>query len=405
MGTSKVKTSMFMKAIRDAWLMIGIVLFLFCLLEGGFSLFFFVEDRSRAATQPAVDSRAGADVNPDSTWVEDYYEEFRSAKVTQWRSYVYWRRRPFLGEHIHIDPDGIRLTTAATQQRRVSDPVKIFMFGGSAMWGTGARDAFTIPSLLSEELLSKGVAADVTNFGETGYVSTQEVIALLLQLRQGQLPDLVIFYDGANDTYSAYQQRVAGLPQNEFNRVKEFNLLHDSASGRRRDIVLRETAEGLSTIRFLRRFLPRAGIQRPATATHTVSLDTPSPPGEVLARDVLATYESNLEVVKALGEYYHFKCLFYWQPTVFQKEDLTAYEREQRAKKQRVEHFFNLTYEVMEQSRLREKTGGSFHDLSHVFAEVRDPVYIDWCHLGEIGNEVVAERMAHDVLAVVDSGS
>lgn len=90
--------------------------------------------------------------------------------------------------------------------------------------GTNARDTFTIPSLLARAVEGRGINVEIINFGETGYVSTQEVITLLLQLRQGNVPDIVIFYDGVNDTYSAYRNEIAGIPQNEFNRVKEFNL-------------------------------------------------------------------------------------------------------------------------------------------------------------------------------------
>ena len=42
----------------------------------------------------------------------------------------------------------------------------------------------------------------------------------------GSGPDLVVFYDGVNDTFSGYQSQVAGHTQNEFNRRREFNLTH-----------------------------------------------------------------------------------------------------------------------------------------------------------------------------------
>jgi lysophospholipase L1-like esterase len=139
-------------------------------------------------------------------------------------------------------------------------PLKIFMFGGSALWGTGARDAFTIPSIFATQLQNKGLATEVTNFGESGYVSTQEVSAMLLQLQKGQIPDLVIFYDGVKDMYSAYQQHVAGLPENEFNRVKEFNLSQPAKSKQLRRITLQDMARRLSTIHFMKGILQKAGV-------------------------------------------------------------------------------------------------------------------------------------------------
>lgn len=197
-----MKISKFAKLVKDAWLMVGITILLLCCLEGGLSLAFLIKDRFSASD---LDPRARADTYSDPTWVKDYYKELRRSSAAQWRPYVYWRRKPYHGNHINIDANGIRLTPLTKPlQQESRTPVTIFMFGGSTLWGTGVRDAFTIPSIFAKELQNKGVAAEVINFGETGYVSTQEVITLLLQLQKRQLPDFAIFYDGVNDMYSAY---------------------------------------------------------------------------------------------------------------------------------------------------------------------------------------------------------
>lgn len=400
-----MKISKIGKLIKDAWLMVGITVLLLCLLEGSLSLAFFIKGQFSASDLSAAEGRVSADTYADPTWVRDYYEEFRRSFTAQWKPYVYWRRKPFHGNHINIADNGLRLTALAPPKQPASHPpLKIFMFGGSALWGTGARDAFTIPSSLAQELQNKGVAAEVINFGEAGYVSTQEVIALLLQLQRGQIPDLVIFYDGVNDLYSAYQQHVAGLPQNEFNRVKEFNLSQPDQFKQRTGLLLTDVATRLATIRFIQGLLQRAGVGRPATAAaNPLPRDPLAPQGAALAQDVLATYRGNIEAVQALSAHYRFKCLFYWQPTIFQKTHLTEYERAQRAEMQPLEQFVHRTYEVIRQSGLAERRESSFYDLSRVFAEVREPVYVDWCHLGESGNELIAQRMASAVLALIST--
>lgn len=121
-------------------------------------------------------------------------------------------------------------------------------------------------------------------------MSTQVVIALLLQLQKGQIPDLVIFYDGVNDMYSAYQQKVAGLPENEFNRVKEFNLSQPAKSKQLRRMALEDVARRLSRIRFIKELLRKGGVWRePAVAAHPIPLDNLALGSKALARDVLAT--------------------------------------------------------------------------------------------------------------------
>ena len=51
-----------------------------------------------------------------------------------------------------------------------------------------------------------------------------EVLQLMLDLRTGERPDVVMFYDGINDVASAVQRGVAGDPQNESRRVANSRL-------------------------------------------------------------------------------------------------------------------------------------------------------------------------------------
>ena len=390
--------------VREAWLLVGISILLLCFLEAVLGLAFLFKDRLSASDASGAEPRIAADAYADAPWVKDYYEEFDRSYAVQWRPYVYWRRKPFHGEYINVDADGIRMTTPAPPQES-HPPVRVFMFGGSTLWGTGARDAFTIPSILTRELSNRGLPAEVTNFGESGYVSTQEVIALLRRLQTGPPPDVVIFYDGVNDVYSAYQQRVAGLPQNEFNRVDEFNLSQPGGLKRRAFMDLRDVAARLSTVRLTKGLLGLTGTSRePGGYDNPLHVEGPAPDDEALASDVLATYAGNVEIVKALGEHYRFQSLFYWQPTVFDKAHLTEYERMQRAELQGIAPLVRATDEAVRRSGLAERPGIFFHDLSRAFADVREPVYIDWCHLGEAGNRTIAKAIAGDVLRLLAPG-
>src|SRR5262245_23985577 len=210
--------------IQNVWLICGVSLLLICLVNAAIGLGFLIRDRLRGERVLTVPIKT-ADWYSDRPWVDAYYEEFEGSRANRWQPYLYWRRKSFSGQYINVGTDGNRRTIAPHRNEGDSAPHrKIFMFGGSTMWGTGARDDFTIPSLLAKELQKSEIAAEIVNFGEGGHVSTQEVIALMLELRGGRVPDVVIFYDGINDTFSAFQQHAAGTPQNEFNRAVEFNL-------------------------------------------------------------------------------------------------------------------------------------------------------------------------------------
>jgi len=402
METAIAKLNGVGKVAKNAWCMVGITLLLFCLIEGSVQLFFLVRERL-PDSESDVDRVVTADTYSNSSWVRSYWDEHMRTTIG-WSPYVYWRREPFHGKYVNIDDNGIRRTTAPepvpTEANR--SKIKIAMFGGSTLWGTGVRDPFTIPSVLVKDLRKEGVTAEINNFGESGYVSTHGAITLLLQLQQGHIPDLVVFYDGANDTYSAYQQRVAGMPQNEYNRAKEFNLSKPENFKQRMKVVLQAEAQRLSSARFLNALLRRSGIWSQFSSTVSASpLDNPASKSENLASGVVRTYMGSIDLVKALSEHYQFQYLFYWQPTIFEKINLTKYENIQRREMQAAEPFFQETYELMRQSRLGEKSGRHFHDLSLIFSELREPVFLDFCHIGEAGNDIIAKRMANDIRELI----
>ena len=172
----------FMVSLKDIWLILGVSLLLLVFIEISFTLGFFIKDSFTTVHKDY--RRELADTYGDSTWPNKYFSEFEEARVPRWEPYVYWRRKGYNGNYININDDGIRVVPRKDIARE-AESLKIFMFGGSTLWGTGARDEFTIPALLEELIESKGgVDVEVINFGESGYVSTQEIILLIRQLQK-----------------------------------------------------------------------------------------------------------------------------------------------------------------------------------------------------------------------------
>lgn len=387
------------RVARDIWIFVGVTLIVFLMLETFFVLAFRAKESLMGSAAVYVDPRANADAYPDRSWTASYYEEFERSQVAQWQPYVYWRQRPFQGKYINITEAGRRLTPSPeTARQDGARPLRIFMFGGSTLWGTGARDSMTIPAIMASELAKRGVAAEVTNFGESGYVSTQELIGFLLELQSDRIPDVVIFYDGVNDTFSAYQQGVAGMPQNEFNRVREFNLSGPTSRAKLWFIALQNSLHELSTVRFLEGILRRVGlIDQKGSSARSPSVREQD--YDALAQGVITRYKSNVKMVNSLARQYGFSAFFYWQPTIFQKKHLTKYESSWRQDMQPMELFFLKTYELAQQSLAAAKADYFVRDLSQIFLDVRDPLFVDWCHLAELGNTLIAREMASDVFS------
>ena len=305
--------------------------------------------------QHKIDTRIYADTYGNASWVPDYYRDFRASSKSYWSPYVQWKRIPFESEYINVDARGRRRTWTAPGTPE-SAP-RIFMFGGSTMWGSGAPDDDTIPSFVARGLAQEGQLARVENLGEFGYVSTQGLIRLLLCLRAGEVPDVVVFYDGANEIGAASQSGRAGVPLNERRRE------HDYLMGRG---------------------------ARPPTP--------PTLEPEELAREVVAAYAGNLEVLTALRDRYGFKLLCFWQPLPYVEKPLTDYEREATAEISPARlDLVRLVY-----AEVRSWTAPPFfHDLRSVFATQAEPRYVDWCHLGPRGNEEVAAAMLPHVRAAL----
>lgn len=105
--------------------------------------------------------------------------------------------------------EGLRPTANVCPQQGKETRL-IWMFGGSTTRGSTLDDASTIPSLLAQELNSKGgdICWEVVNFGQNSYNSLLEVQFFEKQLMmQERYPDVVLFYDGANDSVYFAQHR------------------------------------------------------------------------------------------------------------------------------------------------------------------------------------------------------
>ena len=373
--------------IRDIWAIIGVTFALLIIVELLASAVLGLRDSGRQVFDP----RAHADSYAGATWAPAYFDELAKSSATRWTPFVYWRRVPFSGAFITVDSVGLRATSASSlRQAESGTRPKIYLFGGSTMWGTGARDAHTIPSELQRLLETEGFDVDVVNLGESGYVSTQIVIELFLRLRRGERPSLVILYDGVNDTFSSFQNGVAGIPQNESNRIAEFNLMQPERASERRMLVLLDFARNRAVVRLARRLVAPRSV-----ATGDVA---PAPVDLTLARSTVAIYLENIRLARALGSQYGFELLAYWQPTILQKRHLTKYEESERTKIAAYAPFVESTYGFLRTSTAMDSASSFVTDVSDIFESVEEPLFIDWMHLSERGNALIAERLGVDVL-------
>jgi lysophospholipase L1-like esterase len=370
------------------WHVVGLLLLLVLVVEFGVEGWRRLSRRWRYRRPTRPDRAASADAYGGADWSAGYFDEFRGAVRVDWKPYVEWWQRPFRGTYVTLDERGLRRTPGEnTADHRA---IRILCFGGSTMMGMGARDEQTIPAVLARRLAEVGHCAAVTNYGQLGHNSTQEAITLQQLLKAGERIDIAVFYDGINEMACAEQ---TGRPDGLFNEARrraEFNLLHPD---RRRDLIIAALmAAAPRTLRRLRRLtgLPLRGPS-PVGEGDLSRVDLPR-----LARDVITVYASNLRLVRLLGREYGFQPIFFWQPVITTKQlktlDEQRWDRDYTSDSVRR----RLLYEaiIAEQRRRPELVNASDTiDLSGLFDDWAEPVYIDLYHLSEAGNATVAEAM------------
>ncbi|MEO7458052.1 MAG: SGNH/GDSL hydrolase family protein [Gemmatimonadaceae bacterium] len=370
-----IRTWRFLQAF---WLIVGMSVALLLLIESCFRVQATVSERMsgvRPGAAPKGDPQAG------QPWFDEFTKEYDATRPQRWKSYVYFGRKPsFTGRYVNIDSAGHRITPQPIAP--ATPAAKVFFFGGSTMWGTAQRDDHTIAAEAArrlQPLAGAGKRIEVTNFGESGYVTTQELLALMLELRAGNIPDVVVFYDGINDVGTTVQYGAPGIPQNESKRANEF------AVGRTLDRASFERGLG-KDLRALR-FLVGEGFNQLAIVDWLKSKKPKAPltyvSADVAARGTVGVYAENMRIVEGLAKIHGFTAVYVWQPSVHSTEKtLTPFEA--RIAKQiegsDFEHRIQETQRIipgMLDTAMAGVAPGRFVDASGLFKGDTMSVYVD----------------------------
>ncbi len=321
-------------------------------------------------------------------WIVKYRREFLASRASQYQSYVVWRRKPFHGETISVDAEGIRRTFHSQCDGKT---YTVWMFGDSALWGTGAPDWSTIPSFLAELYEKAGQPICVKNYGESGWVTTQEVIKLFLDLkRASKKPDLVIFYNGPAEAFLRYQQDQPDVHHN-------FVLIKQKME--------RTELEETAGFEYLGRTNTYRALKRVA---ESLRLRNEAPPGNgggpeegvvsakdasVMAQAVLTNHLKNMEIVEALARQYTFRYAFFWHSTLLTGEKpMTAEEESMTRAVEKGNPGFGgvcrATYDVF-----RTANRPHLYYLGDIFKDHRESLYENFSHTGPEGNRLTAARI------------
>jgi lysophospholipase L1-like esterase len=315
-------------------------------------------------------------------WSSLYWKEHRLALKEKYYPYVIWRSLAFTGKMLNIDEKGIRRTPSANC---AANAKKVYVFGGSAMWGWGAPDWGTIPAYLQNKLQATNKKpVCVVNFGENAYVSTQSLIQLQLLLGEGQVPDLVIFYSGVNEVIAASQSGQT--------------ILHQNFT----DIAARFQNREYSIVRWFKNFNAFRLFNM-----LVAQFDSPGNNKDVLqnsdidelADAVSRIYLNNYRIIRALAEAHQFDYYLFWQPHILiGNKPLNSHEQNMITGLNWVYNMdpalirlFRATYAIIEREAPNYE---HMYYMGYVFDKTESQLWIDtWGHVTPVGNKLVADEM------------
>lgn len=332
-----------------------------------------------ARMQPVhPDRRTELPVYEGLRWAGQYgldQAAFYKGSKKEARPYTLWKRGPFSSSYVNVDSTGLRVTP----KRPDADAVRVFVFGGSTVWGTGSPDSLTIPAQLQRLL---GPRYDVYNYGESAFVHAQGQQLLLEELSKGNVPHMAVFLDGANDTYAGvYSPGVPRHPHKQGHalaeRIRKLPGLYNYA-------VLVEWAAKRA----------KGGMRESSAYDEQCRPRIPE-----RAAETVDTYLRMTEQTTAIGNGLGFGTLFLWQPALLGgTRQLQPYEAGLLTDYSPVmAEAFAATHAVAQQ-RIAGTGYEHVRFIGHVFDTVPGPVYIDWCHTGPQGNAIIAEIMAQHIL-------
>jgi lysophospholipase L1-like esterase len=241
--------------------------------------------------------------------------------------------------------------------KKLSNEIRIFITGGSAAWGCLApNDESTIPSFLEKELKKykhKNFFFRVINAACGGYHTTDERIWIFNRITEYE-PDIIISYSGYNDIYNVYRVHHDLFSSLHNESSYYYWVIREYEHYNNRDFVLNHTPD-FAKLLYNKEDFPRKTLKN---------------------IQIIASYLNTIGI-----EY-----IFILQPI-----------RSDNPK------------EVLEMAEILEKTLKEKSKTSppFIFLSYKDlfrkkeEYFIDLCHLGDIGNQIIAQRLVKDLEPVI----
>ncbi len=261
---------------------------------------------------------------------------------------------------------------------------RIIVLGGSAVW---EGDTMLTDYLETELRKNNLPAAAVYNFGVVSANSSMQWITVMNEAVELQ-PDLIVFYDGANDIiHPLHYDPRPGYPFNFL--IYENNPFLMKSFPALTLLAYKSNLYRLMARRYLAEKISKQTSLRKETGFLT----------DEWRKEIANVYLENEQKTNHLCRMMNMRFMTFFQPTVYSKQTLSADERKFAEARAGEKQHVNMLRELITASA---KNDSAFFDLSDVFNHTDEHVFRDNVHISNYGRKIVAQRMAEIIMHELD---
>lgn len=289
---------------------------------------------------------------------------------------------------IATDENGYSITPSFSY---VNPDITIVVTGGSTMFGVGSSDnSTTVPSIL-ERLINQrlNIRAEVVNLALRGGQSFQEMLLVDRFLAENHA-DLVLPISGRNDVaYAISDPTVEGAFLNKHVWENAVPLVHKAERGK---FMIINLISKLLSLSYTYDLLSGGSAESSTLNLRREALTTFKNRAKITATHYAATDQ----ISKMNGANF----VMILQPTLYYKNIWTEFEvrrtKRQHGSENLIEKYRQNEHEFYEAFR-KIKKPFQFIDLSNIFLEYSETLYIDQCHYNDLGAEKLAEKVLESI--------
>ena len=307
--------------------------------------------------------------------------------------------------NITTDENGYSITPSYSH---LNPDVTIIVTGGSTMFGVGSSgNSTTVPSIL-ERLINQrlNIKAEVVNLALRGGQSFQEMLLVDRFLAENHA-DLVLSISGRNDAFQAISDpTVEGAFLSKHVWENAVPLVHRAENDDFMIINLNNKLRSLSytydLLSRLSKWLPRS--QKPISPDESseLNLRRDAPSNTKKRAEVTASHYAAIDEISKMNGANFVMVL---QPTLYQKNIWTEIEvgrmKEKFEREDLVENYKQGEFEFYTEFR-KDIKPFQFIDLSSVFMDNKETLYIDQCHYNDSGAEKLSEKVFESIRPLLE---